>query len=252
MTTGGCPETAKQVVAYALDVLDREEKYLGVVLCEGVWGGIDVTLYQEVYPQLLVIPCGGCEHVLKFIPTVRKRLYDYTVVGLIDRDSRPKKEIRELGKEGVYCTKLPFIENIISCPEVIRILAPKRGYDPDEVLEKIERNLLSMLCKKLRNSLPINIPFANEETETFSVKIQITSTTGECVEKFVDRGSVLYAYRDKSVANETSFMLGLHGRKKYYEFFSDSLNDPELRDDLLKCANKFLPEIFLDEPKEAE
>lgn len=243
----GCPESPNQIVAYALDVLDREDKYVGVLLCEGVWGGIDVTLYQAIYPQLLVIPSGGCEHILKYIANVRKRLYDYPVMGLIDRDSRPKREIRELKTKGIYCTKLPFIENIISCPEVIRILAPKRGYDPEELLASIEQNLIGMLCKKLRNSLPINIPFANEDTETLSVIVKINSVKGEYVEKVVDRASILYAYRDKSVANETAFLMGLHGRKKYYEFFLNCLADPEMREDLLKCANKFLPEIFLEE-----
>jgi hypothetical protein len=106
---------AKEIAAKSMEVLDKNKEYIGVLLCEGTLTSIDVCLYQKIYSLLYVVPVGGCSDVKKLIPLIRKRIKPYLVFGMIDRDSASKIEVRNMKKQGIYCTKLPFIENIISC-----------------------------------------------------------------------------------------------------------------------------------------
>lgn len=234
----------KEIVAYALNVLDSTIQYEGILLCEGTFTSVDVRLYQKVYPSLLVIPIGGCSDIIKLFVPIKKRMCGYSTFGLIDRDALSKSEVRRLRKMGIYCTKLPFIENIISAPEIIRILCKEKGCDYEESTFKIRAKLLHILSRKLRDALPINIPIGENEPIT-SITIRIKKCDGTFVEKTVDENNIIYSYRDKAVANETADVLRIVGRKKYYDFFIKSLENPEISEKIVHCASAYLPEIEL-------
>ncbi len=239
----------KAVVSYALNILDNDSKYRGVLLCEGVFGGIDVNLYQEVYPDLLVIPTGGIDESIQHIADIRKRMYDYKVYAIIDKDARSKQEVKELQKDGIYVTKLPYIENVISVPEIIRVVAPLSGRNAEDVIERVQNMLFAHMYRKIRELLPINVPFSPEAEKSAVVTVEITSDSGGSAKKVVDKSSIIYAYKSKNTANETGFALGLKGRQMYYDFFIKCLKNPEYNECLLELVKKFLPVIGDEEEK---
>lgn len=235
-------KVVRSIVKYALDVFDKTVQYEGLLLCEGTVTSPDVHLYQKVYSNLLVVPVNGCTEIRKLIFSIRKRMMGYPVYGIIDRDSLSKKEIKAWKEKGVYCTKLPFIENIISCPEILKIFCEKHGKDYNEETQKVRMALLHLLTGKLIDSLPINIPIRDDEPIK-SIAIKIVKNDGNVVEKVVDMENIIYAYRDKAVANETAYALGINGRTKYYEFFIQCLEDEELAEKIVKSAAAHLPSI---------
>lgn len=143
-----------------LDTEEFLEEFDGVLLCEGTETSVDVLLYQGIYPYLKVIPVGGWSDVLRLQPMIRKRLkyFEIPVFGIIDRDSRSKGEIKKLKEKGIYCTKLPFIENLISCPEVIMLFSENKHIDGEKCVNSVQRELMLFLSQRLRDALPLNIP----------------------------------------------------------------------------------------------
>lgn len=242
----GAQQDAKKVqeiARYSVDVIEKTApQYEGVLLCEGNENSVDVRLYQAVYPNLLVIPVGGWSQVKNYHPLLKRKIGGYPVYGIIDRDSLLKNEIRRIKRSGIYCTKLPFIENIISCPEIVRILCENCHKDYANSLSLVTKKLLKVLSKKLRDALPINIALDPSEP-VVAVTIRIRGAYGSTVEKTVDEANIIYAYRDKAVANEVSEVLGILGRKRYYNFFISALEDDEMREKIVKAASKYLPQI---------
>ena len=66
------------------------------------------------------------------------------------------------------------------------------------------------------------------------------------IEKIVSSSNIIYAYRDKAVANETADIFGIIGRRRYYKFFGECLEDPVLCEKILKCAKTYLPDIEME------
>ena len=237
---------AKKIIAQMLEVFEENsDKYKGVMLCEGTETSVDCKLYQAVYPLLLVVPVGGWSDVKRLHVIIKKKLKNcFPIYGMIDRDSRSKSEIKKLKATGIYCTKLPFIENVISCPEVVSILAEEKGFNPEESVRVIQKKLMYILSQKLRDALPINIPIGEDEPLP-SITIKIKKANGAVIEKTIDDSNIMYAYRDKAVANEAADVLRIVGRKNYYHYFMKCLDDEILGPKLLRCAAKFLPIIEL-------
>lgn len=236
---------AKKIISQILEKFEANPIYKGVLLCEGTESSVDYKLYQAVYPLLLVVPVGGWSDVMRLHVIIRRKLKNcYPIYGMIDRDSRSKGEIKKLKAKGVYCTKLPFVENIISCPEVVSLLAEEKGFSADASVSAIQKKLMHILSQRLRDALPINIPIGDEENIN-SITIKIQKANGVVIEKIVDESNIMYAYRDKAVANEAAEVLHVVGRKNYYQAFIKSLDDEILGPKLLKCVAKFLPIIEL-------
>lgn len=226
-----------KIVPLAIDY-----RYKGIILCEGDGNSIDVSLYSAIYPSYYIVPVGGCTDVVPIQRSLKKRCNKLPVYGIIDRDSLSKKCIRKYQKEGIFCTKLPFIENIISSPEVVQIICEEHQIVRDKTYGDVSEALMRLLCRKIVYALPINIDIEDEK-EVSSVTIKYEKKDGTIIEKQVDASNVLYVYRDKAVANETARILGISGKRKYYEFFKKCLNDPKICPRILKSVSKYTPEI---------
>lgn len=238
-------ESPNYVVAHALSTFDMEpDKYSGVLLCEGAPGGIDESLYQRVYPNLLAIPMGGCSHILDSIDGIRKRLYDYPVVGFLDRDNRSKAERRALVSEGIYTTGLPYIEHVIATPEIIKLIAYRRGYDPDEILKKVQKNLFNRAYATINDDFTITWSESMENLK--SIRITFMGEGNRNVETIITPEDVFFSLKKKAVACEHAFAMGLKGTKAYYGYFIELLDDPEIGAKLFEHVKKHLPDIDLD------
>lgn len=242
MSTQDQMKIVHEIVNNAIDYIESNPGYLGLLLCEGTPTSLDIKLYRKVYPKLHVLPAGGCSDIQRMLQSVKKRMRGYPTFGIIDRDARTKYEVRKLSKRGIFCTKLPFIENIISSPEIVRLLGKYKGINIDEGIEKVQDKLLMLLSSSLRDTLPVNISHPPEQkvsSITFTIKLE----NGQVIEKTVSSSNIIYAYRDKAVANETADIFGIIGRRRYYKFFEECLEDPVLCEKILKCAKTYLPDI---------
>lgn len=217
--------------------------YTGVLLCEGDENSIDVKLYSKVYPQLFVIPVGGWSDVLKLVHSIEKRNEGVKVFGLIDRDASTKKRIKNLREENkVYCTKLPFIENVICTPEMIKVLCKYRNLEYKKTIKNINETIMNVLSSKIRESLPINVYIPDNECIE-SVSIVIIRSKGQIVEKTVNAGSCLYTYRDKTIANIVAIAIGLRNRQDYYTYIETLLDDSNVSSDIVKVTKNYLPNV---------
>lgn len=230
-------------ICQSIDEKYDELIHVGVLLCEGNENSIDVKLYSKVYPYLVVIPIGGCTDIIKLIRSIRKRNQDKKVFGLIDRDANSKKEIRKLREEkGIYCTKLPFIENIICTPEIIRIFCNYLNLDYEETIKAIKESLLKSWINKLKDAFPMNVSISRDdliECATISIK----KKDGTIVEKAIDESNILYRYRDKTIASIVADALSIKSRVAYYNFVAEMLDESSISHDLLKAVRAYLPMI---------
>lgn len=215
-----------------------------VLLCEGTKDSIDVALYSAVYPEFIVLPEAGCTDIQKFMPFMNKyvRLKTYAI---IDRDNHSKKGIKSLKNEkNVFCTKLPFIENIICCPEVLKIVAPLCGKDYAEVLVNVRKSLSNILADKLRLLNPFNVSIPDDE-EIQMFTITIVTKNNVIANKVVDLNNIMYTFRDKGIVVEVAYALGLHNKYYYYEFIKELLKG-EHKQRLINIMSKYLPEIKIE------
>ncbi|MBQ9313554.1 MAG: hypothetical protein IJ220_00905 [Clostridia bacterium] len=233
-------ETAEK----ATEIIKKDKSKYAVLLCEGTEDSMDVYIYSKIYPEFIVIPSNGCTDVMRLMPFMRK-YFEYKTFGLIDRDNCSKRRIRSLQKhENIYCTKLPFIENIICCPEVIKIIAGESGKDSSEVLRRVRNGLASILVDKMSLLNPFNIDLP-EDKEVQIVSISIV-TRSRTVHKTIDLANVMYTFRDKAIVSQVADAMDFRGRENYYSFLKEQIEGTK-SEKILQAIAKYLPEIPYDE-----
>lgn len=232
--------STKTVLNVIYDEIENSNK-IGVIFCEGAETSVDQAVYDTVYSDFLVIPVGSCCHVVRVTRAVRSalaynNLYAY---GIIDRDDLTKKEIKRQNREGIYTTKLPFIENIICTPEVIFYICQDLNLDYEKVINNIKNQLVKILWKKFKESLPINLGFeANERI--IDLKIG-ASTKNRAIEKTVNRENIIYTYRSKIIITVVSSQVGILSKSEYYKKIIQMLQNPIYRPSLKKVMSVYLP-----------
>lgn len=236
----------KEVTDFAIENIPVDGDIIGILFCEGAENSIDNAIYSNIFPNLYVIPVGGCSTVVRFTPRVRQALNKYGIYtyGIIDRDALSKKEMKALyRKTGVYTTKLPFAENIICCPQVLEIVCQERGLDFELILKKVESELLKILWQKLKEALPINLGIESRERILY---LSIgAGTRKKKIDKFVNAESILYSYRDKILVAIVGNAIGLNGRKEYYKYIIDLIDNPKYTAKLANIFANFVPKFEL-------
>lgn len=237
-------EHAIEIASFAAKVIENDKEKIGILLCEGTMDSMDVALYTEVYPQFVVVPVDGCTDIRKLMPFMRK-YSEYTTFGIIDRDNLSKAKIRYMAKnESIYCTKLPFIENILCCPEVLKILCKESKRDYAAVLTEVRSRISNYLVEKMSLLNPFNIDLPKDREFEF-VAITIV-TKGSMIYKKVDLTNVMYTFRDKMIVSEVADVMGFRSRDDYYRFLKKQLKGNN-RKRLLIAMAKYLPVIQLSE-----
>ncbi|MBO5180031.1 MAG: hypothetical protein J6B87_06780 [Clostridia bacterium] len=234
---------AIEIGEYAANIIENDKSKVGILLCEGLENSIDVALYSAYYEHFVVIPYNGCSDIKRMVPRVRK-YSEYPTFGIIDRDERSKRRIKELAKMGIYATKLPFIENIICCPEVLKIVTPQKGLNYSEVIAKVRTSLTAILAERLMQLNPFDVDIP-EGQEILYVNITI-ATKEKTVSKRIDLNNVMYTFRSKVIVSEVANALGINGREHYYEFIKEQINS-ELKHKLMVVMGRYLPEIKVEE-----
>lgn len=243
-TTKKFKSRAMELVDYVDELMKVDKSKKAVLLCEGSYESIDYMLYNEVYSEFVVIPSDGCTDIKKLLPYMKKYC-EYEVFGIIDRDNNSKKQIRALAREkDIFCTKLPFIENIVCCPEVLRVFAKVRELDYSEVISSVRKSMSSLLAEKMSLLNPFNVDLPSDE-EVQLVCITIVTKNSE-IHKNIDLYNIMYTFRDKSIVGNVADVLNFKSREAYLGFFKNSLTG-EHREELLLAVSKYLPVIKIKE-----
>ena len=218
-TTKRLKDKAIERADYVDEVMKSDKNKKAVLLCEGNMGSIDFMVYNEVYSEFVIIPCDGCTDVKKLLPYMKKYC-EFEVLGIIDRDNNSKKQIRALAREkDIFCTKLPFIENIICCPEVLRVFAKVRGLDYSLVISSVRKTMSSLLAEKMSLLNPFNVDLPRDE-EVQLVCITIVTKNSE-IHKNIDLYNIMYTFRDKSIVGNVANALNFKSKEAYLRFFKN-------------------------------
>lgn len=232
---------SKEVASYAAEVIEKDKSKRGILLCEGTESSVDVMVYSKIYSDFVVVPANGCTDIRKLMHFMRK-YSEYATFGIIDRDNHSKKQIRNMEKEeNVFCTKLPFIENIVCCPEVLKIITRECGVDYFKVLREVRNNLANILVEKMSLLNPFNIDLP-EDKEVQFVAITIM-TRSSVVNKKIDLSNIMYTFRDKSIVSEVATSMGFRSRDEYYKVLEELLNG-DRKCEILFAMAKYLPNIY--------
>ncbi len=105
-----------------------------VLFVEGDRGSLDYRIYDRIYPDHTVMPCGGCGEVISSTQAFEdlRGLHDLNCCGLIDRDYRTSQEIEALENQSVYVTEVSEVENLLVTEEVLRVLGEEKHFDEGE------------------------------------------------------------------------------------------------------------------------
>lgn len=242
---------AKDFAIEATKNFEEDPSKKALLLCEGNEKSMDVYIYSYLYPDFLVMSAGGCTNISRLAHPLRK-IIPQEVYGIIDRDNCSKAQIRALrDEEKIYCTKLPFIENILCCPELLKIICKDAGKDYTQVVRTVRRSFASLLAEKmsLLNPFNVDIPYdleygeESEENEIQLISISI-ATKNNIVHKKIDLSNVMYTFRNKAIVSLVADAMDFHGRDAYYKFLKSQINSPHGYKVMQVIAN-YLPIIPL-------
>lgn len=125
-----------------LNVLGSRKNILFV---EGEKNSYDTQLYNELYPEYHVIPCGSCTQVIARTKVFRNNpaLHHCQVYGLIDRDYRSEYEIAAYRADNIFVLGVAEVENLFLVEELIRWFAAHMGKDPDAVFALVKNYVVN-------------------------------------------------------------------------------------------------------------
>jgi len=236
---------AIEIANFAVPIIEQDKAKHGVLLCEGNENSMDVFLYSTVYPEFLVVSVGGCSDIRRLMPFMKK-YFEYPCFGLIDRDNCSKNTIRQLKKErNIYCTKLPFIENILCCPEVLKIISKKCRKDYYQILRDVRNGFTWLLVEKMSLLSPFNIDLLGDnEVKVISISFQTNSSIVHT--KIINLANVMYTFRNKAIVGLVADAMDFHGCDAYYKFLKQQVRGPD-GEKIIQAMAKYLPEIQYDD-----
>ena len=133
-----------------MDILGSRKNVLFV---EGEKGSYDYQLYTLLYPDYLIIPCGGCAQVIARTKAFRanSELHNYSVYGLIDRDYRSSHEIESYKRYNIYALDVAEVENLFLVEGLVRFMADRIGGDSNKTFEKVKDFVVNIKFKNKLN-----------------------------------------------------------------------------------------------------
>lgn len=204
-----------------------------VLFIEGDRGSYDNQLYPYIYEDFSVIPCHDCHNVIEMTkafndPTIR-RLHNYNVRGLIDRDYMTDDEILSYQRSGIFTLDVAEVENLYLAEGIVRLVAAHQFLNEEDVFNKLKEflfkefykeynlQLVSMCVKEIRHKLSCYTKPDDNTLEALILKknelsqsIDVTSIYDNCKSRIdgilerKDYNGLLKIYNRKSLHNRVS------------------------------------------------
>lgn len=120
-----------------------------VLFVEGTNNSYDVQLYQFLYPDYYIIPCGSCSTVITNTKAMNNnpQLHNLKCYGLIDRDYRSDFEIEKYKEQNIFTINVAEVENLFLVQEIVEIIAIHMGKNPNDVFAKVKEYIIQTRFK---------------------------------------------------------------------------------------------------------
>lgn len=114
----------------------------------------DKMLYRKIYSDFQIYPVGGNEKVRKYTKTLRenKENFNKEYYGLIDRDLKSDKKVKELKEKKIFCTPTAIYEGLFFKKRIIETVSKELQQENKtaEILESLKKNMFNENnCNKL-------------------------------------------------------------------------------------------------------
>lgn len=122
-----------------------------VIFIEGdTQHSIDYKLYSLVFTDWTIRPLGSCDKVIETTRTFNDLKYMHHMLsrGIVDRDRRTPEEVNYLRRKNIMVPEVAEVENIFLLESVIRVMARRRGRDPEKVMRKVSREVFRSFRQK--------------------------------------------------------------------------------------------------------
>lgn len=221
-----------------------------ILFCEGERGGLDHVIYQLVYPQMHVIPRGGCEKVIEATKALRANaeLHTMEARAIVDLDAMSDTECAALQRAGIFVLPVAEVENLLCIESIVRLMANKLSLDPSDVAKaaldfmksalqqefeaqvaiRAERRIRYQLSKYTKESGDVDGLRAGVTRLFAELKVEelIEEARKTMIDGLADWQSLLRVYNRKKLAERLSSCFGLtHG--KYPELVLRTMKTPE-------------------------
>ena len=122
-----------------------------ILFVEGEPQSLDARLYEVLFPDVSVVPKGGCGEVISAVKSLRnsKKLHHVEAFGLIDRDFRSDEEVKELASERIFALDVHSVESLYYCSNAIEAVACHQAEsllkDSKEMIKSAKDKALNIL-----------------------------------------------------------------------------------------------------------
>lgn len=237
-----------------------------VIFVEGESNSYDTQLYTELYPNYLIVPCGGCSQVISRTKAFRNNpeLHDCEVYGIIDRDFRSEHEIKKYKSKGIYTINVAEVENLFLVEELIKLMAEQFGENVDTAFHNVKQFVIDVrfsnqingqICESVVAEIKYRLSSAEisktdeakakESLESVLSSIDYDQIKSEQEQKFqqvLNSGNykeVLKVYNKKDLSKSIGHFLGIDN--KYYCSKVISLLRGSKHDEIVAALSPYLP-----------
>lgn len=125
-----------------------------VLFVEGQPQSLDIRLYGVLFPDISVVPVGGCDDVIRAVEGMRNSsdLHDVEAYGLIDGDNRDSAEVSRLNEKGIYSLNAYSVESVYFCSDAMDAVAQRQaeslGREADQMVENAKNRALHELSQE--------------------------------------------------------------------------------------------------------
>jgi hypothetical protein len=217
-----------------LEILGNRKK---VIFIESEQGSLDYKIYEAVYPEFLIIPCGSCTKVIEATKAMQDNLALHSHVkgfGLIDRDYRIQDEMDSLRENNIFTLEVAEIENILCVPELLEIVAIHQCLpNPSDVcqqaidcvIKELEKNLHFQVAKRSASEIQFKLNSFNEKKSRDKTSLE------EAFKKLVKPINVseiyennLNLYKSVILSKDYKKILGLYNQKNLHTMIGRFFN----------------------------
>lgn len=107
---------------------------------------IDAKLYGLVFRDRTVRPLGSCDKVIETTRSFNdlQGLHHLQSLGIVDRDRRNEHEVEYLRRRNILVPDVAEIENIFLLPDIIKVMARRRGRDAAKIVRRVSHDVMRM------------------------------------------------------------------------------------------------------------
>lgn len=123
-----------------------------VLFVEGSSTSLDLPLYDTLFPELSVSPCGNCVEVERAVRGLRatKDRHHVEAYGIVDRDDLDDAAVDKLAGAGIFALAVRSVESLYYCSDamqaVARHQADSMGLDAENLAKSAKRDALAALA----------------------------------------------------------------------------------------------------------